>query len=375
MSLYADQWLRITRNVIGMLMLLIFVHGCAVTPVATRSLPEPASDPVTLLTMTETLFEGIPINVSVVQFTSVVASDGAQPGAVNQVRSVESRYLPYQLKQTLDRSGYWGAVRVMPENDPGAELNVTGIIKQSDGVQLVLQITAVDATGRLWLDREFSDRAGPSDYAVDPDYRVDPFQDIFNDIANALVELRQLTPDAEVAELLDVTMLRYASGLSGAVFDRYVTQTDGRYYLAGLPARDDPLYARIQKIRESEYLFSDAVDAHYESLQRRLGPTYAWWRYYSYELIEGNRRLEGIDATRGATRGSWYAMERIYKTYKESKMNEDALRELSDSFDRETAPTVAELSGRVFRLTGTLDKQYQQWRELLRQMVAEERGL
>lgn len=362
-------------STICVIILFVFLQGCAGTSKTSDSLPQLPSEPVPLLTLGETMFDGVPVNVSVVQFTGIVTSDNSLMGAINQVRRVEGRYLPYQLKQTLDRSGHWGAVRVMPGQDPGAELNITGTILHSDGVRLVLRIAARDATGRLWLDREFEDRTGPLDYSVDPDYRLDPFQDLFNDIANDLLKVRQTISEADVAELLDVTMLRYASELSGAAFDRYVTEQEGRFILLGLPALDDPLYRRIEKIRESEYLFSDAVDAHYESLQRRLGPTYAWWRYYSYELIEGNRRLETIDATRGASRGSWYAMERIYKTYKESKMNEDALRELSDSFDRETAPTVAELSGRVFQLTGTLEKQYEQWRALLQQMVAEERGL
>ncbi|MFT7218438.1 MAG: hypothetical protein ACI8Z1_000047 [Candidatus Azotimanducaceae bacterium] len=315
------------------------------------------------------------LNIAITEFKAKTSQTSTLLGAVGQVRRVESRYLPSQLKDTLDRTGFWGAVRVMPVVDPGAELNVTGEVIQSDGIVLHLRVTARDTSGRVWIDDVYEDRAGELDYAVDPDYRHDPFEDIYHQIANDLYQVRLSLADEEVRRIVDLTNMRYARALAPDVFGKYLEEVDGRLALLGLPAADDPLFARVQRIRESEYLFTDSVDAHYESLKQRLGPTYAWWRYYSYELTMGNRRLEGIDATRGATRGSWYAMERIYKTYKESKMNEDALRELSESFDRETAPTVAELSGRVVRLSGTLEKQYEQWRRILKEMYDAELGL
>ena len=37
--------------------------------------------------------------------------------------------------------------------------------------------------------------------------------------------------------------------------------------------------------------------------------------------------------------------------------------------------TIVETSGRVFRLTGTLDSQYAEWRQILRQIFAIETGL
>ena len=49
-------------------------------------------------------------------------------------------------------------------------------------------------------------------------------------------------------------------------------------------------------------------------------------------------------------------------------MNQDALRELSESFGRETSAIRAEISGRVFELSGSLDQQYVAWRRILRSM-------
>ena len=67
-------------------------------------------------------------------------------------------------------------------------------------------------------------------------------------------------------------------------------------------------------------------------------------------------------------------MERVYKTFKDAKMNQDALRELTDSFDRETAPVVTEVAGRVVELSGSLQQQYALWRGILKDMYLEEIG-
>ena len=358
--------------VLPFVILLTMLASCNSGPQRKQSpaLPDPVTEE---LRVAKTLpAQGLNIGVqvfdSVGKFTSLYTS-------VQQVRSVERRYLPYQLKMTLDRSGYWGAVRVMPQEDRSAELGISGTILASDGVELELAIRVLDATGRVWLDRTYQDVASGEDYDRDAVNQKDPFQDLYNRIANDLSQQLEMLAAADLKELLDVATLRYARDLSPESFSRHLQETgQGQLVLAGLPALDDPMFDRVRRIRESEYLFADSIDAHYKSLQRKVDLTYAWWRYYSHELIVGNRRLETIDATRSATRGSWYSLERVYKTYKESRMNEDALRELTESFDRETAPTVTEIAGKVVQLHGTLDFQVSEWRRLLREAYRQEMG-
>ena len=358
----------------GLLVVLVLLTGCASEPAPKQIIrPEPEVVELDEQEFTNSLLN---LNVSIQVFGSEAETQASLYSSAAQVRSVEKRYLPYVLKQTLDRSGYWGAVRVMPKPDPSAEILVSGSVESSDGVQLKLHLNVSDSTGRVWIDEVYYDIAGDIDYAVDPDYLVDPFQDLFNRIANDMSGMLKSLSMENRSRILDTAMVRYAMALSPESFSRYLSQTDaGQFTLTGLPSRDDPVFSGVQKIRESEYLFADSVDAHFENLFRQLGQTYAWWRYYSFELIVGNEKLERIDATRGATRGSWYAMERIYKTYKESKMNEDALRELTRSFDKETRPTVTRIAGRVVELNGTLDTQYDEWRKILRDVYADENAL
>ena len=72
------------------------------------------------------------------------------------IRDAEARYIPQHLRNTLESTGYWGAVRVVPAGTVGGEVLVRGRILESDGLNLSLNIIALDATGRQWFDRSYS---------------------------------------------------------------------------------------------------------------------------------------------------------------------------------------------------------------------------
>ena len=65
--------------------------------------------------------------------------------------------MPEQLRAAMESTGYWGAVRVVPQDTEGGELLVRGTIIVSDGEQLELEITALDATGREWFNRGYEE--------------------------------------------------------------------------------------------------------------------------------------------------------------------------------------------------------------------------
>ena len=354
-----------------MLWLLLLLSACTNVRVE-----EESPSPLPAVELRLSASEQLTLNVSIAEFDVSALSVRDDDAALVEVRNLERRYLPYVLKQALDESGYWGAVRVLPVADPGAEIILTGRVEESNGTAMVLSIEVRDATGRLWTDKRYADRTGELDYAADPHYRRDPFQDLYHAIANDMSHLLVSLSAEEAERIRETAALKFAGTLAPEVFGRYLRYSaDGLLEIVALPAESDSLYAHVLRIRESEHLFADSVDAHYESLYRQLGPTYAWWRHYHYELTRGNERLGEIDPTRGATEGSWYAMERIYRTYRESKMNEDALRELNQSFDREARPLVTNIAGRVIKLDGSLADQYRAWRVLLEEIYRSETGL
>jgi hypothetical protein len=292
------------------------------------------------------------------------------------LRTAEAEYLPSVLKETLIEAGHWGAVRVVPEIDPTAEILVTAEIMTSNGIDLQLYVRAWDSLGQVWIDRVYQDRATDDDYDIEGGASNDPFQDLFNEIANDLYLVRQGQSAKNASDILDTAMLRYAIALSPQAFGEYlVVDEEGVVELAGLPARNDVMYLRAAKIRDSEYEFIDIVDEQFDNFYKKMRQTYSYWRQYSYELTEYNNRIQQAQSTgKRSRRGSWDGLHDVYKTYKDSKLNEDELRELAASFDAEITPTVTRLEGTVVKLTGSLKSHYEEWRELLQEIYASERG-
>ena len=67
-------------------------------------------------------------------------------------------------------------------------------------------------------------------------------------------------------------------------------------------------------------------------------------------------------------------MQRAYDAYKWSKIHDQDLDELAAGFNNEVQPTVMQASGKVFRLSGTLESQYQEWQNILRAIFELEAG-
>ena len=73
--------------------------------------------------------------------------------------------------------------------------------------------------------------------------------------------------------------------------------------------------------------------------------------------------------------GTFVAMEQTYNAYRGLKIQEQDLDEMALGFNNEVAPTVMQVSGKVFRLNGTLGTQYSEWRKILRDIFVLETGL
>lgn len=297
-------------------------------------------------------------------------------GIYPEIRKSEASFMAVILRRALVRSNAWGVVRVLPQVDNTAELLVSGRILRSDGRELHIQITASDATGRVWLDREYRDQARDGDYPVAPEN--DPFDDLYRALANDLLAVRSRLGDDDLRQVREVGRLRYAASLSPEAFAGYLRQeSSGRYSLLRLPADGDPMMERVKRVRNQEHLFIDTLDENYADLYASMAPTYNLWRQYRREQDVFREDYQQRVASRDSRgrRGSFAAMEQTFDAYKWSKIHEQDLDELVQGFNNEVTPTVLEVSGKVFRLTGTLDSQYEDWRVILRQIFALETGL
>ncbi|QFU76205.1 hypothetical protein EY643_11340 [Halioglobus maricola] len=318
------------------------------------------------------------LDIAIVVFDDGVPEDVAQQnaqGILPKVRAVESTYLPVNLRRALEQSDAWGVIRVTPERSALADVQVLARIENATGLRLQLAIEVVDATGRIWLNRSYLDTSSEGDYPVQND--ADPFADIYRAVANDMLAARDAMDPAAPRQIRQISFLRYAAGLSPDAFGGYLGSVDGRYQALRLPAEGDEMVARVKRIRSQEYLFVDYVDEQYVDLQREMAPAYNLWRQYDREQTlyraEYEQRVSERDSQ--GRYGSFSALQQVYNQYKVAKTQQQDIRELARGFDNETAPTVLESSGQVYRLTGSLEQQYSDWRGILQRIFALETGL
>ena len=317
-----------------------------------------------------------------------------------EVRRAESRYQAYHLKETLEQTGNWGVVRVIPSPSNFQPLLVQAKILASDGENLRLFVKATDAAGSVWINKEYSDSA--SKYAYQS-VREDPFQDIYNQVANDLLKAHQARNAPSIINIQNVARLKFAADLSPESVSSYL-QTDrrGRVTVTQLPAENDLVMQRVGRLRDQENLFVDTMDDYYLNFYRNVKPSYDEWRYATYDEAVRLRQMQkqarnrllagaaliaggvyagsqsetwaGDAAAAGAVVGGIGAVKSGMDRYKQAEIHEQALAELTQSLGMEIEPNVLQIEGQSIELEGTLDAQYGQWRRILKEIYAADQG-
>ena len=320
-----------------------------------------------------------------------------------EVRKAEARYMPFLLSEAMQESGAWGAVRVVPNPEQINDLVVRGKILHSDGEELQLHITAVDSLGQVWLDKDYTGVASRYAYQVTKRNDFDPFQAVYNTIANDLLQQQEQQSLAQREKIRLVTELRFARSFAPEAFDGYLTESDkGTYEVLRLPAKGDPMLERVASIRERDQMFIDTLQEYYRSFGDQMQVPYEEWRKQTYEeavalqelQAESTRQLiagglaviAGIAAatsgdsstTRTAGQvaviGGGFLLKSGLEKRNEAQIHVQALEELGMSLEAEITPSVIELEDRSVTLSGNVEDQYAQWRELLADIYAAEVG-
>lgn len=381
------------------LLLLAALTGCATHTVKTTTYTP-------VIQSTENIPEELLLDVGISLFDPGLDElEGEDEEVTNgQIRVAESRYAPYLLASTLQRSGNWGIVRLLPNDASPMDVQIDGTILRSNGEEMVVRVDVSDSTGRHWYTREYEEVI--SQFSYDPAQRQqnDPFQVLYNNIANDLLAYRQRNVSAQrVRAIRTVSEMLFAQRFSEPAFDEYLTRDrDGYYQITSLPAENDPLLQRIRQIRERDFMFIDTVQDYYATFTREMRLPYDSWREQSYhetialrELRDSARRrfIAGTAAVIGglaaATQGGNYAtqaggavgvgagaylIKSGFDKQAEARMHMEALEELGQSLENEVAPRVINLEDRTITLTGSVEEQYEQWREILADIYAAEMG-
>ncbi|MDD9891565.1 MAG: hypothetical protein OXU66_07615 [Gammaproteobacteria bacterium] len=300
-----------------------------------------------------------------------------------EIRENETHYLPYVLRNTLLTSNQWGPVRVLPTDDPSMDLTVSGTVLFSDGLQLAMRVIVLDSTGKVWFENDYADQSQFEDYPESTRYTpgnpfdstafIEPFQDIYNQINNDLVQYRNGLTREELTNIKRISQLVYARDLSPESFSENLSEDENGFLtITSLPADGDPQFSRVQDMRLRHHVFIDTVDNYYASLYEEMQAPYVVWRKYSYDQIEEESIAESRAydfSNYGRSRG-FLTLAQRYDRYRWSKIFEMEYRDLSVGFNNEIAPAILELNEQVHGLSGTMEEQYIQWRRILRQLFA-----
>mgnify|MGYP001820646691 FL=1 len=320
-----------------------------------------------------------------------------------EVRKAEARYMPNLLSQAMQDSGAWGAVRVVPDSTQITDLLVQGEILYSDGEELQLQITATDSRGYTWLDKKYTGKASGYAYKMTTRSTYDPFQAVYNTIANDLLQLQEELREEDRENVRLVTELLFARSFSPDAFDGYLGQNRKKNYVVlRLPAEEDPMLERVRSIRERDQLFIDTLQEYYITFDAQMDGPYQEWRKLSYQEAVALRELRaestrnliaggvailagiaGASSGDSATTrtagqvaiiGGGYLLKSGLEKRNEAQIHVEALEELGMSLEAEITPQVIELDDRTVMLSGNVEDQYAQWRKVLEELYRAEVG-
>ena len=381
------------RFLLSVCLLLPLLMGCVSETVKSTSVP-------TLETPDQLTSEAELLDVGVVILDPGISAVEDEELVYPEVRKAEATFMATELAEVLTEQGGWGAVRVVPDDRQFSDLLVRGTILVSDGESLQLKIRVSDARGTVWLDKRY--QGVTSRYAYEQGTRVkqDPFLAVYRMIANDMLAIFDRVPSADRVTIRRVAEMRFARDFASGTFADYLEEDDaGQISLRRLPAEDDPMLNRVRGLRQRHYVFVDTLQGHYNGFAEEMYTPYQEWRRASYEETIALRELEaesqremiaggaailaGIVAQTSGSRttrsagavgviGGGALLKSGLEKRAESNIHSLALEELGQSLDAEITPRVIELEDRTVRLTGNVEDQYDQWRELLADIYAAE---
>lgn len=390
------------RSSVLALILPIFLCACQNTfpRVRVDARPEPLMHP-NFEIPEQLLFD---VRVQIFDAGELPTSKNASLGLSKKIRNAEATYMAVQLRNTLQESENWGAVRVVSAPHAGDELLVVGRIRKSNGEEMRLGVSVFDATGREWFSQSFRCAVTEEQHDEAETRNAEVFQNIYNRISNRLATYcGDLTVD-DIQEIRCVAKMRFAEELVPSAFNGYLREEKVRSSawpltkLDRLPSEDDEFMVRVERVRGKDYMLVDTLDAHYDGLHAEMRPAYVDWRKSritemniirevdrrhneqvakAVALIIAGAVIGGVagannvnlGAAVGAAVGAGVAlMVRANSVKAEAEINMAALEELGMSFGIEMEPMTLQLEGKTVTLTGNAEAQYEQWGSILAEL-------
>ena len=326
-------------------------------------------------------------------------------GVHPKIREAETQFMPYKLMETLQKSGNWGVVQIIPDRLNEMDVWVAAEILKSDGENLGLLVTVEDAMGRRWFSRKYTETVNRHSYGQATTKHTEPFQKTYNQIANDLFAYRSQFDNSEVKTIRAISELKFAKDFFPDVFNDYLELDDrGRHLVRRLPAENDPILLGVRQVRRHCYTFINGLQQYYASFVNRMEVPYLEWREDFYlenqvlkevrseanaalisglllaalggALVHQNANREsvetGLDGMELGTRAVGSALEIRRQAKEKHAATTDGF---SVSLASKIAPHSQNLEGRTITLSDALTKQYDQWRRKLKKVYEMETGI
>jgi hypothetical protein len=339
--------------------------------------------------------------------------DGAEKDGIwPELRRAEANLFAYKLKNVLEETGKFGAVRVTPDKTSTGDLYVLGKIEKSNGEEVAIQIEVYDISERKWLKKTFMHTVEDDFYRNSRNNGKDPYEPVFTQAASYIVEELRSHGDKELEDLKRLTEIRFGASFSDDAFSQYLKydknpsfmfwSSQSKVSLASLPSDDDPMMHRIRSLRVRDQLFIDRMQSHYEAFSQNMSSSYSIWQESSnleikairearnkatgqailgILLIAGaayagsnndNNNVAVTTAAVAAGVGGAMMLSESVQTREEAKFHRDTLAELGQSLNLELEPQVVEFEESTTKLTGDANEQFNQWRAFLRKIYLTE---
>lgn len=331
--------------------------------------------------------------------------DYVKEGIWPELRRAESSRFAYKLKEALDATGAFGAVRVTPDRNATGDLYILGSIDESNGEEVEIDLSVVDIGGNTWMSESFDHEVTEAFHNDHRNDGKDPYDPVFEEAAKDIANELKYRTSKNLADLQYLANMRFGASFSETAFMQHMKVDGDEVKLVSKMSDDDPMYRRIMAIRTRDQLFVDSLQTNYSQFSEQMNQSYLMWQEQSLlerkaesdaktaaigeavggVLLIGLAIVAGIHASDSDSYGGQAAgatgavlgglagtrlLQQSFKTSEEAKVHRDALNELGKSLNMELAPQVIEFEKETVELTGNAKEQFLQWREFLKKIYA-----
>lgn len=330
------------------------------------------------------------------------AKNYEEEGVWPELRRAEANRFAYKLKQALDNTHEFGAVRVTPDKTASGDLYVIGQIKDSDGIDVKFKLTVEDISGKKWIDDTFTHEVEASFYKNSRNSGKDPYDPVFKEAADEIINALKDHNSSELDDLKYIADMRFGASFNDTAFLEHMN-TEGKYTkLISKPSDNDPLFQRVTAIRVREQLFIDNLQPNYSSFAQTMDSSYLAWQDASFTETKLRKaaQVESILKTVGGIAlfalavaaaagggGNDYnsnfaqsaeivavgvagamLVSSGFKSKEEADLHQDTINELGESINLELEPQVISFEDQTVELTGNIQEQFMQWRTFLKRI-------